>query len=206
MSDEPIKFSRYDWERWLRRCVLPPTTKLVGFVMATYSARDGSRVFPGVCRLSATTGLSERTVRTALGNLRDAGLIERVAEGGRRGTQAFTDVHRLVIPADLMDRVELLNPEEDVVPRRHHLPPGKPTQGVPNRQMGAPQPANDDAQPANDDIPTGNGCTPTDQGSDQGSSQVTTEDQALGTEPTVGENLLAELIRIDELAARRRGA
>lgn len=206
MSDE-AKFSRYDWERWLRRCVLPPTTKLVGFVMATYSARDGSRVFPGVARLAATTGLSERTVRTALGNLRDVGLVERVAEGGRRGTQVFTDVHRLMIPADLMDRVDLLSPDEDVVPKRQQLPPGKPRGGR--------------SQPANESTPTGNQRHPNrqmttsqpataapqqSQGTDQGTSQVTTEGQALGTQPTTGDNLLAELIRIDELAARRRGA
>lgn len=206
MTDDQAKFSRYDWERWVRRCVLPSSTKLVALVMATYAARDGSRVFPGVARLAATTGLSERTVRTALGILRDVGLIERIAEGGRRGVQSFTDVHRLAIPADLMERAQFLDPDEDVIPKRQQLPPGKPRETNPNRQMTTPQPATISAQPATDDIPTGNGCTPTDQGSDQVTSQVTTEVQAFGTEPTVGDNLLAELIRIDELAARRRGA
>ena len=220
-DDEEPKVSRYEWERWLRRCILPSSTKLVGFVMATYAARDGSRIFPGVARLAATTGLSERTVRTALGNLRDVGLIERVYPGGRRGVQAYADVHRLAIPADLMDRIPMLDPEEDQLPNRQQVPPGKPSKGspnrqplpagdssedVPNRQMSASQPATDDAQPATDDIPTGNGCTPTTQVSLHRSAQPPTEDFSYVAQPTTGDNLLAELIKIDELAARRRGA
>lgn len=206
MSDDDPKFSRYDWERWVRRCILPSSTKLVALVMATYAHRDGTRVFPGVNRLAKTTGLSERTVRTALCNLRDVGLIERTAEGGRRGVQVFTDVHRLSIPADLLERAAFLDPDEDVVPKRQQLPPGKPPKPNPNRQPATPQPATISAQPANNDIPTGNGCTPTDQGSDQLPSQVTTEVQDFSTEPTESDRVLAELIRIDELAARRRGA
>ena len=189
-DDEDLKVSRYEWERWVRRCVLPSSSKLVAFVMATYAARDGSRIFPGVTRLAATTGLSERTVRTALGNLRDVGLIERVYPGGRRGVMAFADVHRLAIPADLMDRVPMLNPDEDALPKRQQLPPGKPRRDVPNRQLSASQPATDDAQPATDDIPTGNGCTPTTQGSAHRSAQPTTEGSPLGTQPTTGEREL----------------
>ncbi len=208
-DDEP-KVSRYEWERWIRRCCLPASTKLVALVMATYAARDGSRIFPGVARLAATTGLSERTVRTALGNLREVGLIERVYPGGRRGQMAFADVHRLAIPADLMDRVPMLNPDEDKVPNRQQLPPGKPSGGVPNRQMSAAQPATDDAQPATDDIPTGNGCTPTTQVSLHRSAQPSTEDSSCVTRPTTGDALrnddalLAELKKIDELGTRRR--
>jgi hypothetical protein len=185
-DEDDSKTSRYEWERWVRRCNIPSSSKLVAFVMATYAARDGSRIFPGVARLAATTGLSERTVRTALGNLRNVGLIERVYPGGRRGQMAFADVHRLVIPADLMDRVPMLNPDEDTLPKRQQLPPGKPRGEIPNRQMGASQPATDDAQPATDDIPTGNGCTPTTQVSLHRSAPLTTEDQDFGTRPTTG--------------------
>jgi hypothetical protein len=181
-DDEEAKVSRYDWERWVRRCRLPASTKLVALVMATYAARDGSRIFPGVARLAAVTELSERTVRTALGNLRDVGLIERVYPGGRRGTQAFADVHRLAIPADLMDRVEMLDPDEDRLPNRQPLPPGKPRKRRPNRQITASQPATVSSQPATDDIPTGNGCTPTTQGSAHRSDQPSTEGLTLGTE------------------------
>jgi hypothetical protein len=185
-DDDDAKVSRYEWERWVRRCCLPSSSKLVAFVMATYAARDGSRIFPGVARLAATTGLSERTVRTALGNLRDVGLIERVYPGGRRGQMAFADVHRLAIPADLMDRVPMLNPDEDALPKRQQLPVGKPRGEVPNRQMSASQPATDDVQPATDDVPTGNGCTPTTQGSAHRSVQPSTEDSSFGTELTTG--------------------
>lgn len=206
-EDDDSKISRYEWERWVRRCILPSSSKLVAFVMATYAARDGSRIFPGVARLAATTGLSERTVRTALGNLRDVGLIERVYPGGRRGQMNYTDVHRLAIPADLMDRVPMLNPDEDAVPKRQQLPPGKPPKGSPNRQMGASQPATDDAQPATDDIPTGNGCTPTTQVSLHRSAQPSTEESS--TDVTTRESdvdlddLKAKLIQFDDLVARR---
>ena len=186
-DDEDPKVSRYEWERWLRRAILPSSTKLVGFVMATYAARDGSRIFPGVARLAATTGLSERTVRTALGNLRDVGLIERVYPGGRRGVMSFADVHRLAIPADLLHRVPTLNPEEDALPKRQQLPVGKPSKARPNRQLSASQPATDDAQPATDDIPTGNGCTPTTQSSLHISGHPSTEDSPFGTQPTTDE-------------------
>ena len=203
-DDDEARFSRYEWERWVRRCILPSSAKLVAFVMATYAARDGSRIFPGVARLAATTGLSERTVRTALGILRDVGLIERVYPGGRRGQQAFADVHRLAIPADLTTRVEMLNPDEDALPKRQPLPSGKPRKNVPNRQLTTSQPATDDAQPATDDIPTGNGCTPTAHVSPHRSIQPTTEESPWELDsPQVDPELLAKLIAIDELAARR---
>src|SRR5437763_8406128 len=64
-DDDDPKISRYEWERWIRRCQLTPTVKLVAFVMAQYAARDGSRIYPGVNRLAAVTGLSERSVRSA---------------------------------------------------------------------------------------------------------------------------------------------
>lgn len=205
-EDDDAKVSRYDWERWVRRCILPSSTKLVALVMATYAARDGSRIFPGVTRLAATTGLSERTVRTALGNLRDVGLIERVYPGGRRGAQNFTDVHRLAIPADLTERVEMLNPDEDALPKRQPLPVGKLSKTVPNRQMSASQPATGDAQPATDDIPTGNGCTPTTQVSAHRSDQPSTEVQDFVTRPTTGDDTLAQLIQIQAEYDRRKRA
>jgi hypothetical protein len=50
VSDEPhvVNMDRYEWERLVRRCRLPATTKLVAAMMAHYANRDGSRIYPGV--------------------------------------------------------------------------------------------------------------------------------------------------------------
>ncbi|WP_157519485.1 helix-turn-helix domain-containing protein [Modestobacter sp. Leaf380] len=146
---------RFEWERVFRRCRLPSTTKAVGFAMATYADGDGSRIYPGAARLAAVTGLSERSVRGALTNLRDLGLVHRTVKGGMRGTHAFADVYQLQIPADLLERFDLLTTDEEVVPNRQQLPPGPRSQPAaaagtssPNRQLSAPQPAAPSSQPA----------------------------------------------------------
>lgn len=157
MSDEdPTAATRYDWERIIRRAVVPSTVKLVALALATYADADGTRVYPGVARLVAVTSLSERSVRNALAELRRIGLIERVFKGGRHGTNAYTDVHRLAIPVELFELVDVLDPDEEPHPNRQEVPPGT----VPNRQEVQSQPAPGASQPATDDVPTGTWCTP----------------------------------------------
>lgn len=111
-DDDPTAASRYEWERIVRRVGMPSTVKLVAFALATYADSNGCRVYPGVSRLVHVTSLSERSVRNALAELRRIGLIERTREGSRNGRRALTDEHRLAIPADLLDRAELLDPDE----------------------------------------------------------------------------------------------
>jgi hypothetical protein len=147
---------RYEWERIVRRCIMPSTAKLVALAMATYANADGTRIFPGASRLAAVTGLSERATRGALTFLRDTGLIVRVYKGGRHGDKAFTDVHHLAIPADILDRLALLDPDETPLPKRQEMPVGN----LPNRHLTTPQPARGASQPASDDLPTGTTCTP----------------------------------------------
>lgn len=147
---------RYEWERIVRRCELPSTTKLVAMMAASYANTDGSRIFPGTARLAAVCSLSERAVRAALGNLRDVGLLVRDVKGGMRGTKAYADVYHLAIPADLLERVAMLGPDEEAHPNRHVVPPGP----LPNRHETTSQPARGSPQPASDDIPTGTTCRP----------------------------------------------
>lgn len=158
MTDDPIDTTatRYEWERVIRRARLGAPCKAVALAMATYADRDGSRVYPGVARLAAVTELSERSVRGALKKMRDVGLIERIYQGGHRGVHSFTDVHRLTIPVDLLDRVEMLPPGEEVAPQ----PAPRAAWDVSQPAPGAAQPAGGAAQPAPDDIPTGTRCTP----------------------------------------------
>jgi hypothetical protein len=204
--------SRYEWERIMRRCRMKPLTKYVGMVLAQYANTDGTNAFPSVAKLARVTCLSERSVRNALTELRALGLIKRVQKGGLRGTQAYPDVHCLVIPADLLERFELLTPGENdptpPTPNRQEVPPGDD----PNRHVVPPNRHVEVAQPADDDTPTGTTCLlpiTTYLARDLDSP---TDDSRFGTRPTTGEgarnddDLLARLIQFDAEVARRRGA
>lgn len=104
---------RYEWERLVRRIVMPQNLKLLALVLATYADPDGTRVRPGTPVLAAVTDSGERTVRRLLTILReDLGLIEMVARGGGRGRSKRTAVYRLTVPTDLLDRVSLLSPDD----------------------------------------------------------------------------------------------
>lgn len=108
---EPI--GRYEWERLVRRARLPKPLKLLALVLATYADPDGSRVRPGLPVLASVTGDSERNVRRLLATLVDElGLLRQVARGGGRGGKGRASVYRLTIPADLLDRLELLSPDD----------------------------------------------------------------------------------------------
>lgn len=195
----------------MRRCRMKPLTKYVGMVLAQYANSDGTNAFPSVAKLARVTCLSERSVRTALTELRSLGLIKRVQKGGMRGTQAIPDVHCLVIPVDLLERFDLLTPGENdptpPTPNRQEVPPGDD----PNRHVVPPNRHVEVAQPANDDTPTGTTCLLPISTYLARDLDSPTDDSGFGTEPQEGPDLdaiKAELQRIDELAARRerRGA
>ncbi|MFF4600132.1 hypothetical protein [Amycolatopsis sp. NPDC001319] len=102
---------RYEWERIVRRAQMPKQVKYVAFVMATYADADGSRVRPGLDVLAAVTGEGMSTVRRRIAELRDTyGLIGLVSRGGGRAGRGKAAEYRLVLPLDLLDRVELLPP------------------------------------------------------------------------------------------------
>jgi hypothetical protein len=108
---EPI--GRYEWERLVRRARLPKPVKLLALVLATYADPDGSRVRPGLPVLASVTGDSERNVGRLLRHLvDDLGLLRQVARGGGRGGKGRASVYRLTIPVDLLDRLEMLSPED----------------------------------------------------------------------------------------------
>jgi biotin operon repressor len=109
---EPQPTSRFEWERIVRRVVMPPTQKLVALVLASYADRDGSRVRPGNEVLAAVTGQSERSVKRCLSALRDLGLLVVARRGGGRAGAGKATEYQLTIPVDLLDRVTLLAPGE----------------------------------------------------------------------------------------------
>lgn len=143
---------RYEWERLVRRVRLGAPSKHVALTMATYANRDGTGIYPGQLRLVAVTELSERSVRDALKKLRGIGLLVRVREGSRNGRRAFADEYALAIPADLLDRVELLDPDESpAAPAADRL--GSPA-------PGSKSPAGDSGSPAGGAAITGTSCPP----------------------------------------------
>lgn len=103
---------RYEWERVIRRCEMNPSVKLVALTIATYAARDGGSIYPGVTRLAAVTGLTDKTVRAGLKRLREIGLLTRTREGSRKGRQGLADEYALTIPVDLLTRIPMLTPDE----------------------------------------------------------------------------------------------
>lgn len=167
---------RLEWQRVLRRVKMTPSTKLVGFVLATYANNDGSSAYPSVAKLVRVTGMSKRTVLRALDDLRGFGLIERTDRSRRR--VGLADTHRLTVPDDLLDRCELLPPDEsDPYQGARAAPDKPPDQGV----DVAPVDGGIGAISAGDQVPPG-----TDQGAvvtrlGATSAPLHTPDQALTT-------------------------
>lgn len=102
--------SRFEWERVVRRCLIPGPTKLVAYTLAQYGNVQGESIRPGVSRMAAVCGMGESTVRRHLDALQKFGLIERLANGG--GPTKLAARYRLTIPEDLLERIRLLGPDE----------------------------------------------------------------------------------------------
>lgn len=100
---------RFEWERIMRRVEMPSGVKYLGLMLSTYADSDGSRVFPGVEKLSLVMCVGTATVKRSLGVLRDLGFVERVRQGNRHA--GLADEYRLTIPSDLLS-MRLLNPDE----------------------------------------------------------------------------------------------
>lgn len=124
--NDPRSAARYEWERIVRRIVLPSPTKLLALVLATYADPDGSRVRPGNDRLAAVTGNSRATIKRHLSALRDLGLLAVNRRGGGRGGNGVTTEYQLTVPADLLDRVQLLDPDESAENIPADMPAAEP--------------------------------------------------------------------------------
>lgn len=103
----------FEWLRLLRRVQIPWNVKSFGVLLMTYADPDGTRVRPGVKRLAAVTGLGQTTVKDLMGELVGYGLLEQTRRGGGRGGTGRASEYRLTIPVDLLDRFEMLTPDEE---------------------------------------------------------------------------------------------
>lgn len=103
--------TRFEWERIVRRCMIPFAAKAVGFVLAQYGDAAGRQIRPGTPRLMAVGAMGERTVERHIATLRKLGLITKVRNGGGPNREAAE--WRLTVPTDLPGRVEMLTPDEE---------------------------------------------------------------------------------------------
>lgn len=97
------------WTDVVRRARLGRTVKAVALVLATYADSDGTRVFPGIARLSYEAEVTYNTAQKALARLREVQLIHLVKKASRRGD---ADEYRLTLGADLLERIEVPTPAQ----------------------------------------------------------------------------------------------
>lgn len=108
-----VPLTRFEWEKTVRQVVMPATTKLVAFCLATYADRTGTNARPGRKRLAAECGVSRRTVERQLAWLQEKGLLAKTFDGQTAGRRGLASVYRLVIAEDLADRVRFVNATSD---------------------------------------------------------------------------------------------
>lgn len=107
----------------MRRARLDFNTKAIAWFMADYADYGtGERAYAGVTRLMIDSGASRSTVLRALKKLRELGLIRLVKAGNRRRKKA--DEYALVIPEDLLDKIEVLDPTAYKGAIQGEAPPG----------------------------------------------------------------------------------
>jgi DNA-binding transcriptional ArsR family regulator len=97
-----------EWVSVIRRACLQPTVKLVALTIASYADPDGTKVFPGIARLTVQCGVDYRSVQRALARLREARLIEMTRRGARRNGKS--DEYRLILGADLLEKIHVPTP------------------------------------------------------------------------------------------------
>ncbi len=200
LPEEVHGCARYEWERIVRRVIMPGPTKYVGLTLATYANADGTSIYPGNERLAAVTCQSDKTVRRALAWLRGGYLIERLREGSRGGRGGFADEYRLTLPSDLLNRHILLDPDESPVTQTGD----KAASGQEHRSHRPVPPVSQSGSPVSQSPITGHtDRTPTQY---QPLPLQDQRDHSVEDVTTRGDDLLAQLIGIDALAARRRGA
>lgn len=100
-----------EWTRVWLRVIAVPSVKCTGMACAAFADyRTGANVRPGTLLLCKVTGLSERSVRDSLSQIREWGFLWRYAEGKSKGRSRTFDAYRLVFP-DKLDDVPMLSPD-----------------------------------------------------------------------------------------------
>lgn len=75
------------WRDALAASDLPPSARLVGFVLSIHMDAEGGSCFPSTRLLADETGLARNTVMGAVDELEDNGLLEVERGGGHRASR-----------------------------------------------------------------------------------------------------------------------
>lgn len=187
------------WTDVVRRARLGRTVKAVAMVLATYADADGTRVFPGVARLSYECELGYNVTQNALAKLREVQLIELVNRSTRRGT---ADEYRLILGEELLERVEVPTPAqvEVAINAIRGAKHGRHKANLHPTTLGAGEPKTAELHPTGmgaDDTPAPNGVTPKSQPAPNGVVHLhptplgpTTHDRDTTTTTHSGEEVL----------------
>ena len=98
-----------EWLPVWDRVITTTPTKAVGYAVARFAGwTDGANIRPGNAILARMCGCSDKTVRVALAQMREWGLLLRYHKGTHQGD---ADVYRLTLPDDALAAVPLLDPE-----------------------------------------------------------------------------------------------
>lgn len=145
---ELLHTDRHEWERIIRRLIIPAPVKGTALLLATYADADGSRIFPGIARLIRVSGKSDRQVRRDIQWLTEHGLLLTVFHGNRHAGQC--KVYRLTVPQDVTERLPMVDPNELMpVPLMRAgqcaQPVDNPVDNPPQTPETGPQPRHADA-------------------------------------------------------------
>ena len=99
MSDRPTIHPVLSWRSAICDSTLPATTRHVALTLSIYMNERGGSAYPGGTLLAKDTGLSLRTVRTALMLLEETGWLNVVTRGGAlKGQRRTATVYQAAIP------------------------------------------------------------------------------------------------------------
>lgn len=95
-------------QNWVWSLDLPPHLKYVAIALADHARPDGSQARPSQAALARKTGLTDRSVRRALHELCERGVIEKVKKGR---TGSATNYTFLGVPQDEVGRTPTSYPK-----------------------------------------------------------------------------------------------
>lgn len=115
MPDPPHGLNAVDPREWTRawlRVLADPSIKNTGFALASFADyKTGGDIHPGGVLLRKVTGIKgNKTIITALAQIRDWGLIWRYAEASKNGQSGQFDMYRLTFPDDISG-IPMLGPD-----------------------------------------------------------------------------------------------
>lgn len=84
-----MTFDRYSWEQTLMGASAKPTSKLVGFVLASHANNETGKCWPSQPTLLAETSLTRNTLRAGVEELVTLGLLTAAVSRGRGNSTTY---------------------------------------------------------------------------------------------------------------------